>query len=88
MGLVLIGLRFVPESPLAAQAAGRSADSAARANAPATSTRGKSGLGRKANPGPTLASLLVEPAPVSVDADHFWSWALLDQRTNKIFGSK
>jgi hypothetical protein len=30
----------------------------------------------------------VRPAAVSIDADHFWSWALLDQRTNKIYGSQ
>jgi hypothetical protein len=88
MGLVLIGLRLVAESPLSATAAGRSADSVAGGDAPATSTRGKSALGRKTSPSPTLAPLLVQPASVSVDADHFWSWALLDQRTNKIFGSE
>jgi hypothetical protein len=88
MGLVLIGLRFVPGSPLAAMAATRSVGSAAGTTGPATSTRGKSSPSRKSNPSPSLASLLVEPAAVTVDADHFWSWALLDQRTNKIVGSK
>jgi hypothetical protein len=38
-------------------------------------------------PVPTLPPALLRPAPVSVNAVGFWSWALIDRRTGQVTGS-
>jgi hypothetical protein len=76
LGVILIGIRFVPGSPLSAQAA-------------TAGTAGAARLGHAAaSPSPSpLPPLEVAAADVTVNADHFWSWALMDERTGKITGS-
>ncbi|HET8684873.1 MAG TPA: hypothetical protein VFM54_23830, partial [Micromonosporaceae bacterium] len=38
--------------------------------------------------GPALASVRMVPGRVQVNTPGFWSWALLDRRTNKVVGSR
>lgn len=89
--LVLVALRLLPGSPLAASAAGQWGEPATPA-AP-SATAGPS-LTRPPSPKPTvppapsLRPLAVRPANVNIDASGWWSWSLLDQRTGKIYGSK
>ncbi|GAA4692752.1 serine hydrolase [Phytohabitans rumicis] len=82
LGLVLagLGLRTLPGSPLAATAAGSlwEATTGPSASAKASPTP---------SPSPSLEPLLVEPGKVTVKAAGFWNWAMLDQRTGKIYGS-
>jgi hypothetical protein len=86
-GLVLLLLRFVPGSPLMATAApgGLSGTNAGAASgrtpvAPPSPSPSPS-------PSPPPPPLLVAAGPVSVNVSGWWSWALLDQRTNEITGS-
>jgi hypothetical protein len=83
-GVTILLLRFVPGSPLIATAAPRSSSPSETGVAlPASTSPSPS---KKASPGPP--PLIVEPGPVSVSFSGWYSWALLDQRTNKISGSK
>lgn len=79
-----VGLRTLPGSPLAAEAAPRGT-STFKASPSASPTP---------SPSPTLKPLIVGPAEVEVNLpdanpkDKGWySWALLDQRTGEIYGS-
>lgn len=78
--LVVAGLRFMPGSPLAAaeQARGAGATGAARSAAPAPTP----------TPSPTLPPLAVRNATVKVSVDGWYSWALMDTRTGKVYGSR
>jgi len=77
--LVVAGLRFVPGSPLAAgtASAGTGAVASGAGAAPAAP-----------KPTPTLPPLDVRNAPVTVSVDGWYSWAMMDERTGKIYGSK
>jgi hypothetical protein len=81
-GLVLLMLRFVPGSPLSATAAPPDDPPASGATSAASSVPKES-----PSPSPSLPPLLVATGPVSVNTSGWYSWALLDQRTNKITGS-
>ena len=81
--LVVAGLRFVPGSPFA----------------PAGATASVSGPGAvAAAPGrpapsptktvPPLPPLAVRNAPVKVSVDGWYAWAMMDERTGKIYGSR
>jgi hypothetical protein len=84
-GLILLLLRFVPGSPLVATAAPRGDD--ASGSSAGSSQAGSGGAAPSPSPSPSPSPLLVQAGPVSVNVAGWWSWALLDQRTNKITGS-
>jgi hypothetical protein len=77
LGLIVAGagVRMLPGSPSAAEAV-TPFDSTAAPSAPS-----------KPSPTPTPKPLIVRPAEVNVPASGWYSWALLDQRTGKIYGS-
>lgn len=85
--LVLLGLRFVPGSPLAA--------ASPRWLAPGVTPAGTPTGAPPTPPAPTEVTptpgppdaLAVRAAPVQVEAQGWWSWALLDRRTGEITGS-
>jgi hypothetical protein len=86
VGLLLLMVRFVPGSPLLAKAARGGPGPSAGASAGASGgTSPSPSASPSASPSPS--PLLVAAGPVSVDARGWWSWALLDQRTNEITGS-
>lgn len=77
--LAVAGLRFVPGSPLAARAAEQGGPTS---GAPAPSAA--------PTPSPTpppLPPLPVRPAEVTLDAEGWWGWAIMDTRTGEISGS-
>ncbi|MEJ3748295.1 hypothetical protein WEI85_34045 [Actinomycetes bacterium KLBMP 9797] len=80
-GLVIggLGLRALPGSPLAANAANSFQGGSASPSASKSPTP---------SPSPSLPPLAVRPAKVSVETSGWYSWALLDRRTGKISGSK
>jgi hypothetical protein len=79
--LLLASLRFLPGSPLAAAAAPAWAPARAGAAAePAPTT--------PPAPTPEPEPLAVRPATVTVASAGWLSWAMMDQRTGKIYGSK
>ncbi|MDG4827942.1 hypothetical protein O7627_01330 [Solwaraspora sp. WMMD1047] len=85
--LVLVGLRLLPGSPLAASAAAQW-DQATGSTGPATGEEAASRSGRPTpTPTPTLPALPVRPTDVTLDVDGWWSWALLDTRTGEMSGS-
>jgi hypothetical protein len=85
VGVVLLMLRFVPGSPLQATAAPRTEPPGpVAATTPGGSPEAPS---PSPSPSPSPPPLLVAAGPVSVNASGWWSWAMLDQRTNKITGS-
>jgi hypothetical protein len=81
LGVLLagLGLRTLPGSPLAAEAAVPRGGTAG----PSTSTK----QSPTPSPTPTLKPLIVGPAKVTVKAAGWYSWALLDHRTGEIYGS-
>ena len=84
--LVLVALRLVPGSPLAADTAATwgtnpAAESETAGSDPTPSSPPST------PPSPTLAPLALAPAKVSIDAEGWWSWSLQDTRTGKIYGS-
>jgi hypothetical protein len=83
-GVVLLMLRFVPGSPLQATAAPRDDPPGSVAG---TTSGGSPETAASPSPSPSPSPLLVEAGPVSVNVSGWYSWALLDQRTNKITGS-
>lgn len=82
VGLVLLTVQFVTGPPLGATeagqggGAGQAVDGAAGSPSPSPS------------PKPSPSPLIVEAGPVTVNASGWYSWALLDMRTNEITGSK
>jgi hypothetical protein len=84
LGLVLagVGLRTLPGSPLSAEAASRT-----ETNAPSTSAAAKPKPSPTRSPTPSLKPLAVRPAKVTIDSSGWWSWAMIDRRTGKIYGS-
>nr|MDT0661329.1 serine hydrolase [Micromonospora sp. DSM 115978] len=82
--LVLVGLRLLPGSPLAATAAAQW-DRATGTSGPATG--GEATTEPTPTPTPTLPALPVRPTDVTLDMDGWWSWALLDTRTGEMSGS-
>jgi hypothetical protein len=86
VALVAAGVRLLPGSPLAAKAA-------ARWETP-TTTAPKAAPTPSSAPSPTptpssspeLPPISVRPADVQIDASGWWSWALLDRRTGKLYG--
>ncbi|GAB3501211.1 serine hydrolase [Phytohabitans suffuscus] len=93
LGLVLagVGLRTLPGSPLAAEAASRwEGTSSAPASAPASGSPKPSPSPTPSptpKPSPTLKPLAVRPAKVTIDASGWWAWAMIDRRTGKVYGS-
>lgn len=94
VGLVLagVGLRTLPGSPLAAEAASRWAGTTppASASAPASASPTPSPSPSPSptpKPSPSLKPLAVRPAKVSIDASGWWSWSMIDRRTGKVYGS-
>lgn len=84
--LVGVGLRLLPGSPLAAEAAGRWA-SAPTASAPAPAPSASSSPSAVPSPSPSAPPPLdVRSADVEIDASGWWSWALLDLRTGEMSG--
>ncbi|MFC0526812.1 serine hydrolase [Phytohabitans kaempferiae] len=85
LGLVLagLGLRTLPGSPIAAEAASRKQTVSPSASAAADKPKPSP----TPSPSPTLKPLAVQPAEVNIDASGWWSWALLDRRTGKVYGS-
>jgi hypothetical protein len=68
-------------------------DSAAQRGSPSTSPASPSASGSTtpaaaASPSPSLTPLAVGPADVDVDITGWYAWALMDQRTGKIYGSR
>jgi hypothetical protein len=90
-GLVLagVGLRNLPGSPLAAEAASRSEGTASSPSgaAPASAPSAEPKPTPSPTPSPSLDPLAVRPAKVTVDATGWWSWAMIDRRTGKVYGS-
>jgi hypothetical protein len=86
LGLVLVGLRFIPGSPFAS-------DDDTGPGPTAAGVPGQTGTPRPASrdsrptPTPELSPLPVAPADVKIRATGWWSWSLLDTRTGKIYGS-
>jgi hypothetical protein len=85
LGLVLagLGLRTLPGSPLAAEAASSNESASPSASASASKASPKP----TPSPIPSLKPLAVRPAKVTVDATGWWSWSLIDRRTGKVYGS-
>jgi len=82
LGLVLagVGLRTLPDdSPLSPSAASR----AEAPTPPPTSAPPKP----KPSPSPSLKPLAVRPAKVTIDSSGWASWAMIDRRSGKIYGS-
>jgi hypothetical protein len=93
--LVLVGLRLLPGSPLAASAAAqwgepdRSAATSGSAGQPASrSDRPTPTPTPTPTPSPSLPPLAVRPADVKIDATGWWAWSLLDARTGESYGSE
>ena len=86
--LVLVGLgaaaRFVPGSPFATSPA---ASSAKASNVPAATKAAPTPTPTPSPTPPPLPQLRFKDAAVTVDADGFYAWALLDRRTGEIWGS-
>ncbi|HEX6967619.1 MAG TPA: hypothetical protein VF174_02145 [Micromonosporaceae bacterium] len=80
LGAVLVSLRLLPGSPFAARAATRWGEP------PAHTSAGRAG-DPTPSPSPTLPPLPVRPAEVRLDAEGWWSWAILDTRTGEISGA-
>ncbi|BCB81036.1 hypothetical protein Pflav_074460 [Phytohabitans flavus] len=93
MGVALagVGLRTLPGSPLAAEAASRW--ESATPPAPSASGSGPASaeptpsLSASPTPSPTLKPLAVHAGKVTIKASGWWSWAMIDRRTGKIYGS-
>jgi hypothetical protein len=85
VGLVLVGLRVVPGSPLATSAAAPHGDASGNADAAAGPSTGVSSA--PVAPTPQLPPLAVRPAKVKIDTDAWYGWSLIDLRTGKISGS-
>jgi hypothetical protein len=85
LGLVLtgVGLRTLPGSPLAANAASSDESASPSASAPPSKASPKP----TPSPSPTLKPLAVRPAKVTVDSTGWYSWAMIDRRTGKVYGS-
>ncbi len=87
---VLAGLRFIPGSPFVSKTAARWGDNSA-SSAPSGPARNNS-VSRSGRPDGDSASPLppldIAPANVRIDATGWWSWAMQDTRTGKIYGSK
>lgn len=84
LALAGLGLRTLPGSPLAAKAAGSRWEATPSASGSASSSPSPSPT---PSPTPSLAPLAVRPAKVTVKSSGWWSWAMLDQRTGKVYGS-
>ncbi|TYC06566.1 serine hydrolase [Micromonospora sp. WP24] len=88
IGLVLAGLRLVPGSPFAAQAAATWDVGAGTADG----TRVDDAAGRSdrpsAEPSPSLPPLPFEAKELDLDIEGWYGWAVLDRRTGEIIGSK
>jgi hypothetical protein len=92
VALVAAGVRLLPGSPLAAKAAARwetptapgAAGSSKTAPTPSSSAQSPSPSPSRT---PELPPISVRPADVQIDASGWWSWALLDRRTGKLYGS-
>jgi hypothetical protein len=84
LGLVLagVGLRTLPGSPISAKAASRFQSASPSASASAKPTPSPT-----PKPSPSLKPLAVGPAKVAIDSSGWWSWAMIDRRTGKIYGS-
>jgi hypothetical protein len=82
LGLLLVGLRFMPGSPLATSAALRRGSG--NGAAPASPSPDAS---RSVAPTPQLPPLDVRPAKVTIDTDAWYGWSMIDLRTGKISGS-
>jgi hypothetical protein len=90
LGLVLagVGLRTLPGSPLAAEAASRWEGATPSASAPSSERPPLTPSPTpKPSPSPSLKPLAVRPAKVTIDASGWWSWAMIDRRTGKVYGS-
>jgi hypothetical protein len=82
--LIVAGLRFVPGSPLAAAAAPKWTNPATSASPAASPSEDVT----EPTPAPTLQPLAVRPAKVTINAEGWVAWAMLDERTGEIVGSK
>ncbi|HEX2770832.1 MAG TPA: hypothetical protein VHN18_00195 [Micromonosporaceae bacterium] len=82
VGLVLVGLRLVPGSPLATSAPAPLPGSGNAAAGPSPSVASP-----RVAPTPALPPLAVRPAKVTVDTDAWYGWSMIDLRTGKISGS-
>ncbi|WP_213451478.1 serine hydrolase [Rhizomonospora bruguierae] len=78
VALVLVGLRLAPGSPLAGRGNPASAGTAGSGATPTPTP----------TPTPTLPPLAVHNAPVNLTVDGWYAWAMMDQRTGEIYGSK
>jgi hypothetical protein len=89
LAAVLAGLRFIPGSPFTARSMaqwGQADSTGAPSN---TSKAPASRSGRPAASSPAdLPPLPIAPVNVKIDATGWWSWAMQDTRTGKIYGSK
>jgi hypothetical protein len=89
VALVAAGVRLLPGSPLAAKAAARW-ETPATSTPSTTTTAPSAGAPSKAaaspSKSPELPPISVRPADVQIDASGWWSWALLDRRTGKLYG--
>jgi hypothetical protein len=88
LAVVLVGLRLIPASPLAATAAPprweTSSPTASDTGSPTPPPVTRSPVPSSS---PSLLPLAVRPANVKVDTTGWWSWAMIDQRTGKTYGS-
>lgn len=82
-------LAFAHPARPAGRDAGRGAMASARPVAPSASASPAPAASRRLGklPSPKPSGPLFRVGPVSVDADGFWSWALLDRRTARFSGS-
>ncbi|ASW53207.1 hypothetical protein [Plantactinospora sp. KBS50] len=86
LAAVLAGLRFIPGSPFATKSVaqwGHAARTDSAADAPASRSDRPS-----PSPSPELPPLPIAPADIKINATGWWSWAMQDTRTGKIYGSK
>lgn len=84
LGLILVGLRVLPGSPLATSAA---APGGGSRNASAAAGPSPAVTSAPAAPTPAVSPLAVRPGKVTIDTDAWYGWSMIDLRTGKISGS-
>ncbi|MFE0588694.1 hypothetical protein [Micromonospora echinospora] len=90
IGLVLVALRLLPGSPFESDVAARWGtvdDPAARVTDQATDRSTRSTPTPSPTPSPEPPPLPLRATEVTLDAEGWWSWSLLDTRTGEIAGS-
>ncbi|MFI9641262.1 hypothetical protein ACIG87_14565 [Micromonospora sp. NPDC051925] len=88
IGLVLVSLRLLPGSPLESSAASQWGDPSTAARSTDSAADRRSRPSPTPSPTPSLAPLPFEAKDLNLNIKGWYSWSVLDRRTNEIIGSK